>query len=95
MTDKDALEILKQCALDGVCVFYPQHARKRMAERNITPLQILTCLEKGRITESPCRDARGDWRCTIEHYTAGSAINVAAAIKYNNKGVYTVIVTVF
>lgn len=66
-----------------------------MTERNITPLQILTCLEKGRITESPHRDVRGDWRCTIEHYTAGNIINVAAAIKYNNKGVYTVIVTVF
>jgi hypothetical protein len=65
-----------------------------MVQRKITRPQILRCLDNGKISESPYRDPKGDWRCAIEHYTAGSVITVAVAIKYNN-GERTVIVTVF
>lgn len=94
MTDADALRILRVCAADDSKVFISQHARERMVQRKITRPQILRCLENGKISESPYRDPKGDWRCTIEHYTAGSVITVAVAIKYNN-GERTVIVTVF
>ncbi|ANE54454.1 hypothetical protein AYM39_04120 [Methylomonas sp. DH-1] len=95
MTDSDALKILRECAADDGRVFFSRHAIDRMMERKITRPQVLSCLEKGKITESPCRDPKGDWRCTLEHYTAGSVVTVAVAIKHNNNGERTVIVTVF
>lgn len=95
MTDSDALTILRECAENDTRVFFSRHATDRMIQRKITRPQVLLCLEKGKITESPCRDPKGDWRCTIEHYTAGSVVTVAAAIKHNNNGDRTVIVTVY
>lgn len=95
MTDFDALKILRECVADDGRVFFSKHAIERMIQRKITRPQVLLCLEKGKITESPCRDPKGDWRCTIEHYTAGCIVTVAVAIKHNNNGERTVIVTVY
>jgi hypothetical protein len=95
MNDNDAIEILRRCVADDSKVFICQHARERMKERNITRPQVLSCLERGKIIESPCRDPRGDWRCTIEHYTSGNVVTVAVAIKYNDNGERIVVVTVF
>jgi hypothetical protein len=66
-----------------------------MVERNITLPQILSCLERGTIDESPYRDPRGDWRCSIKHYISGNIVTAAVAIKYKNNGEYIVVVTVF
>lgn len=95
MNDAEALIILRECMTEDSKIFISPHAKKRMTERNITLKQVLTCIEKGRISESPYRDIKGDWRCTIDHYTSGSAVTVATAFKYNNNGEYIVVVTVF
>lgn len=95
LTDKDAQEFLKKCAKEQHLVFLSRHARERMAQRNITRKQIMICLEKGRVTESPYRDVKGDWRCAMEHYTSGIVVNVAVAIKLDENGNHAVIVTVF
>jgi len=95
MNDADALSILHGCVANDSRVFISPHAKERMLERNITLKQVLACIEKGRITESPYRDVRGDWRCSIEHYTSGNAVTVAIAFKYNNSGERIVVVTVF
>jgi len=95
MTDADAIRVLKDCATNDSRVFFSKHAIDRMMQRKITRPQVLSCLEKGKITESPFRDPKGDWRCTVEHYTAGSVVTVAVAIKQNNNGECTVIVTVY
>ena len=95
MNDVDALSILRRCATNGSVIFISPHAKERMIERHITLKQVLTCMEKGRISESPYRDIKGDWRCNIEHYSAGNAVTVAIAFKYNNNGERIVVVTVF
>ena len=96
LSDSDAIAILRDCAINDNRVFFSKHAIKRMVQRKITRPQVLSCLEKGRITESPYRDPKGDWRCSIEHYTAGSIVTVAVAIKHNqDNGERTVIVTVY
>jgi len=95
MNDADALAILRRCAVNDSKVFICPHAKERMIERNITLKQILSCIEKGKISESPYRDIKGDWRCSIEHYTSGNAVTVAVAFKYNNNGERIVVVTVF
>jgi hypothetical protein len=59
-----------------------EHARSRMASRKITTTQLLRCLRQGRLTEDPVRDlAKGGWKCTVEHYTAGESVGVAVAIE--------------
>jgi len=53
-----------------------------MASRKITTTQLLRCLRQGRLTEDPVRDlAKGGWKCTVEHYTAGESVGVAVAIE--------------
>lgn len=96
LTPKAALEILRECAADDRRVFFSPHARQRMVERQITRLQVLRCLEKGSLSEPPHRDVRGDWRCTVSHYTAGAHVSVAVAFKFHEEtGKRVVIVTVF
>lgn len=95
MNDNEAREILRRCAANDSKIFICQHARDRMEERNITRTQILSCLERGTIDESPYRDPRGDWRCSIKHYISGNVVTAAVAIKYKNNGEYIVVVTVF
>ena len=95
MNDVDALTILRNCVSDDYKILISPHARKRMTERSITLKQILTCIEKGVISESPHRDVKGDWRCNVEHYTSGSVLTVAIAFKYNNNGERIVVVTVY
>lgn len=95
MNDVDALTILRGCVVNDSRIFICPHAKERMIERNITRKQVLTCIEKGKISESPYRDVKGDWRCSIEHYTSGNAVTVAIAFKYNNSGERIVVVTVF
>lgn len=95
MNDVDALKILHECRLNDSKIFISAHARERMTERGITFKQILTCIEKGVISESPYRDVKGDWRCNVEHYTSGNVVTVAIAFKYNNNGERIVVVTVY
>ena len=59
MNDSDARKILRRCVADDSKIFICQHARDCMEERNITRPQILSCLERGTIDESPYRDPRG------------------------------------
>lgn len=95
LTEPEALALLRDCARDESKLFISQHARERMQERHITRKQVLACMEKGRISEGPYRDIKGDWKCNVEHYTAGNVITAAVAIKYNENGERIVIVTVF
>jgi hypothetical protein len=95
MSNNDALTILRRCVTNDALIFISSHAIERMIERNITRKQIIACLEKGTITEAPHRDVRGDWRCRIEHYTAGDVITVAVAFKFNAAGERIVVITVF
>ena len=41
--------------------------------------QVLTCLEKGMMTEGPSLDVHGYWRCTMERLVAGDELTVAVA----------------
>lgn len=48
------------------------------------------------LSEPLHRDVRGDWRCTVSHYTAGAHFSVAVAFKFHEEtGKRVVIVTVF
>lgn len=91
-----AIRIVKECAeADGCRVTICKHARERMVERKISRAQMLNCLLKGSLSEPPHKDVRGDWRCTVSHYTCGHYINAALAIKINECGERIVVITMF
>jgi Domain of unknown function (DUF4258) len=50
-----------------------------MKKRRISVEQVLTCLEKGMMTEGPSLDVHGYWRCTMERLVAGDELTVAVA----------------
>lgn len=71
------------------------HTEQRMIERKITRTQILRCLINGRIIEGPYRDIRGNWKVTIESFSAGEPITVAAVIDRDSIGELILIVTAY
>lgn len=90
-----ALRILREVAADSSRVFFTHHAKQRMRERKISRSQVDRCLAKGSITEGPARDAKGNWKITLEIFTAGESVSVAVAIDYDSNGNFIVVVTVF
>ena len=77
MTDANAKKILSTCEK----VFFTKHAMMRMKERGITRAQVLLCLQRGSIIESPWRTLKGDWQCTLQHCVSGNYLIVVAVIK--------------
>ena len=76
----DAEKIIKDIAADSSRVILSNHARKQMRIRQITPKQVLRCLEMGGVTEGPWKDnMTGDWRCTVRRFAAGQEVQVAVA----------------
>lgn len=43
-------------------------------------MQVIQCLEKGTITESPCLDHHGNWKLSLERFTSGKCVGCAVAI---------------
>jgi len=80
LADAEAKRLLQQIAAESDAVHFTQHARQQMRKRKITPLQVINCLRKGRITESPCLDLHGNWQLRIERYACGEEIGCGVAI---------------
>jgi hypothetical protein len=85
LTNAKALSIAKEAALDSSRVFFTQHARVRMRQRNITPADVLTCLRGGRVTEPAHQDIRGRWQCAISGIACGEAVTVATGYQWDVK----------
>jgi hypothetical protein len=75
----DALRLVRELAADSANVGLTQHCRARMHGRDITLRQILTCLQKGIITEGPAIDTYGNWKMNIYRATDGLTCTVAIA----------------
>ena len=75
-------------------VFYSTHAKKRMRERDITFVQILNCLEKGKIEEVVHQNIKGNWQATLGYFTGGDYVKVAACICAKEDGELILIITV-
>lgn len=80
LREADAKRMLTKLAECGSQVFFTDHAKQQMRKRKITPLQVINCLRKGRITEAPCLDLHGNWKLTIERYASGESIGCGVAI---------------
>lgn len=95
LTAHSALQVIKETIADSSRVFFSQHAKERMLERELTDRQVMRVLEHGRITEGPARAAKGNWIMTVEGISAGDRISVPVALDHDDaSGNYTIIITV-
>ena len=47
MNDATALKVLREIAQDSAQVIFTHHARQRMRQRKVSPVQVLSCLQRG------------------------------------------------
>jgi|APAra7269097451_1048561.scaffolds.fasta_scaffold75477_2 hypothetical protein len=75
-----ALSRLRAIANDPFNIEVTQHAKSRMAERDITDEQVLQCLRRGQLNETPAIDVHGMWKFGVELYIAGDHLSCAVAL---------------
>ena len=92
MNDAMALKVLREIAEDSARVIFTKHANQRLRQRKVSPVQVITCLQRGTVSESVALDMHGNWKLTVSHRLAGKDLNVAVAIDLPNRAI---IITVF
>jgi hypothetical protein len=92
VNDATALKLLREIAQDSGNVILTTHARLRMRQRKVTPVQIITCLQRGIVSEPVALDMHGNWKLTVTHRVAGKDLNVAVAIDVPSRAI---VITVF
>ena len=92
MNDANALRLLREIAADSAKVIFTAHARQRMRQRKVTPVQVIECLMRGGITEHVALDPYGLWKLTVSQRVAGKDLAVAVAIDLPRRAI---VITVF
>lgn len=92
MSDARAVKLLREICADSGNVKFTDHARKRMAQRKVTPVQVIDCLVKGIIAEPGAPDMHGNWKLTMTRRAGGREVQVAAAIDLPRR---VVVITVY
>lgn len=92
MNDATALKLLREIARDSARVIFTVHARQRMRQRKVSPVQVLACLQRGIVSEPVALDMHGNWKLTVSHRVAGKDLDVAVAIDVPNRAI---VITVF
>lgn len=92
MNDATAVKLLREIAGDSANVVFVIHARKRMRERKVTPVQVMECLRSGFVSEPVAIDLHGNWKLTMTHRVAGVELNVGVAIEVPRRAI---VITVF
>ncbi len=94
LNDANFLRRLREVAQDSSRVVVVRHARQRMRERKINLNQVITCLQKGTISEPAFLTHLGDWKATVTHRCGGDMISVAVVLERKENGDYCIVVTV-
>ncbi len=93
LTPTQARRIIRNGADDSENVIFTNHARRRMREHNVSDLQVLRCLQNGRVILEPEYDlGRDTWVCRVGWYTEGQQIEVVAAIREKIETIWVVTV---
>ena len=66
-----------------------------MEQKYISIRQVFDCLQKGTISESPHKTAKGDWKMTLRAKSAGDIVNVATVLANDGNGNIIIVVTTF
>lgn len=94
LNDANFLRRLRQVAADSSRVVVMGHARKRMIERKINLRQVLSCLQKGVVSEPAHLSPHGGWKATVTHRCGGDQVSVVAALESQGSGDYCIVITV-
>ncbi len=92
MNDASALKLLREIAADSARVIFTHHARQRMRQRKVSPVQVIACPQRGVVREPVALDLHGNWKLTVSHRVAGKDLDVAVAIDVPNRAI---VITVF
>lgn len=78
----EAEEIIRKLVAAGK-ISWSKHAKERMVERGVTIPQIMNCLSKGQVTESPkfSPEHGGGYETRVEKGTAGDWLRVVVCLK--------------
>lgn len=88
----DAMKLIRALAQDSKNVFVVRHARRAQEKRKITRRQIMTCLQKGRVTEGPSKNIHGNWQVNVSRFAAGEGVTCVVAIELDEQ---LIVITVF
>lgn len=97
LSEADAFRIIREAAeIDSGTIFLSDHAKDRMRQRDISRSQIISVLRStsSTMSEGPYRTARGDFKCQLEGYAAGDAVNVVVAIRIPLNAQSVLVITV-
>ena len=84
---------IRALAADEANVTISSHARQRMADRDIQPIELFECLRKGRIRQPAEPDfALGSLECRMECFVAGRTVVACVAVSDDYPD--TIVVTV-
>jgi len=79
---KEAETIIRKLVAEGKIEFHG-HARKSMKKRKISTLQILRCLEKGKLLEEPFTSlTHKGYETSMDRSVAGEWIKVVVCLRW-------------
>ena len=80
----EAEKIIKELTAQGK-ISWSTHCKQRIKERGIIIPEIINCLAKGRVTETPFRSHQngGGYETRVEKGTAGDWLRVVVCMKHS------------
>lgn len=87
-------EKIRKTAAISENVFFTDHARDRMALRDVTRAMVEECLRKGKLTQVEPNASKGSLECRMECYCAGKNLAVVAALQDEDPSIVTITVIV-
>ena len=92
LSDPEALRMVRELAADSDRIVTLEHCRRRMAQRHVTLMQVVLCLQKGTIAEGPRMNAHGNWQVNLYRHAAGEELTCTVAIEWARR---LLVITVF
>jgi hypothetical protein len=83
LSKQQALAVVREFAKDSRDVFPVGHARQRLKQHRFTRRQMMTCLQKGVVTEGPALNSRGHWQVNITRMAAGEEMTCVVVIEWD------------
>jgi Domain of unknown function (DUF4258) len=94
-TNKDWETLIHEIARNAKRLIFTRHVLEQMRVREVTMAMALDTLRAGRIVRPPRPDDNtGDMKCRLEHYCAGEAVCIVAAVQGSGSS-QVVVVTAF
>jgi hypothetical protein len=85
LSRQQALAVIREFAKDSMDVFAVGHAMQRLKQHRFTRRQMMTCLQRGIITEGPALNSRGHWQVNVTRMAAGEEMTCVVVIEWDQR----------